>query len=642
MRTFEHLWSGVERALKESQYDSNAQSIRDDLRRGPSQASKKQQQQQSQESQALPAPKSKGKGKQREQEKDKGPKAGGPKDPKDPKGKFKGKGAPKTGTSTSKASAHQGSPPPCIFHARGKCTRTNCPFSHDTSAASATSTSGTPHAVPAPSAPSAPPKASSAAGKPKAASALVAFLGGLCPGVGHGHVMGLAGNPTTAPAPGFVEFIGDTGAGECLGSPEALAKQGFQIPAQYFVETSHPLQFSTGGGSQHGSTTVGCWSDDFRRLQNVSVLPQCPMALSIGQLCNDRFSFVWPSHSVPFLVPPTSHLSLDVDGTPLDVHRVEHHVPVFRISAELVPGLPSVPALPSPSCAPSGGGDTPVVSVDHSKAPEGPQEEGATDSELAEIALSPEHCLTHLPKSKNCPICIQAKLYEAPHRRRPNQREVLRAIRDAEEPTEPFERLACDHVISRTSPGKGGETCSFVIVDRFSGLVGLQPCTSKGSEEVETALRKFCGRKRPGIVSVSSDRAPEILSALSRLGFNAEPAEPNQPLHNPIAESFVRTLKGMTSSLLLQAGFPHEHWPLAHKFIEWIHPVTAIANNEESKTCFEKHHGYVFEGFKLPFGSLVWVKNHDALPFDPKGEPALFLGAELIDGQRFKGLYRVF
>ena len=158
---------------------------------------------------------------------------------------------------------------------------------------------------------------------------------------------------------------------------------------------------------------------------------------------------------------------------------------------------------------------------------------------------------------------------------------------------------------------------------------------------METALRKFCGRKRPGIVSVSSDRAPEILSALSRLGFNAEPAEPNQPLHNPIAESSVRTLKGMTSSLLLQAGFPHEHWPLAHKFIEWIHPVTAIANNEESKTCFEKHHGYVFEGFKLPFGSLVWVKNHDALPFDPKGEPALFLGAELIDGQRFKGLYRV-
>ena len=464
MRTFEHLWSGVERALKESQYDSNAQSIRDDLHRGPSQASRKQQQQQqqSQESQALPAPKSKGKGKQREQEKDKGPKAGGPKDPKDPKGKSKGKGEPKAGTSTSKGSAHPGSPLPCIFHARGKCTRTNCPFSHDTSAASATSTSGTPHAVPAPSAPSAPPKASSVAGKPKAASALVAFLGGLCPGVGHGHVMGLAGNPTTGPAPGFVEFIGDTGAGECLGSPEALAKQGFQIPAQYFVETGHPLQFSTGGGSQHGSTTIGCWSDDFRRLQNVYMLPQCPMALSIGQLCNDGFSFVWPSHSVPFLVPPTSHLSLDVDGPRLDAHRVEHHVPVFRISAEFVPGLPSVPALPSPYCAPSGGGIR-LLCLLTTPAPEGPQEEGATDDGLAEIALSPEHCLTHLPKSKNCPICVQAKLYEAPHRRRPNQREVLRAIRDAEEPTEPFERLACDHVISRTSPGKGGETCSLVV-----------------------------------------------------------------------------------------------------------------------------------------------------------------------------------
>ena len=40
-RTIENLWEGVELALKESQYDTNAHSIRDDLRKGPT-ASPKQ------------------------------------------------------------------------------------------------------------------------------------------------------------------------------------------------------------------------------------------------------------------------------------------------------------------------------------------------------------------------------------------------------------------------------------------------------------------------------------------------------------------------------------------------------------------------------------------------------------------------
>ena len=40
MRTFDFLWEGVVTALRESQHDTNAQSIRDDLRKGP-QPSKK-------------------------------------------------------------------------------------------------------------------------------------------------------------------------------------------------------------------------------------------------------------------------------------------------------------------------------------------------------------------------------------------------------------------------------------------------------------------------------------------------------------------------------------------------------------------------------------------------------------------------
>ena len=55
-RTFDYLWQGVETVLKESQYDTNAQSIRDDLRKGPTSLTKKV------DAKAMPAQNSKGKG----------------------------------------------------------------------------------------------------------------------------------------------------------------------------------------------------------------------------------------------------------------------------------------------------------------------------------------------------------------------------------------------------------------------------------------------------------------------------------------------------------------------------------------------------------------------------------------------------
>ena len=114
-----------------------------------------------------------------------------------------------------------------------------------------------------------------------------------------------------------------------------------------------------------------------------------------------------------------------------------------------------------------------------------------------------------------------------------------------------------------------------VVVDRFSKLVGVMPCKSKHTDEVEAVLRRFCGH-RSGIVSVASDRAPEILSAIKRLGFTDDPAEPRSKLHNPYAESFIRTLTGMTAAILLQAGLSHDYWPLAHKYIEWAYPITTF------------------------------------------------------------------
>ena len=322
MRTFDFLWEGVVTALRESQHDTNAQSIRDDLRKGP-QPSKKT----NPDTKAAVAPKGAEKGKGDKKSTDKAkpdPKAKG-----QDKQKGKGKGSSKPSSPTPPKSIQQGgNPPPCIFYARGKCTRANCPFSHDAPATSAAAAS------------TATPKAPAAQPKAKAVAAMVAYLCGL------GPVMGMT-TAVESDFSGYLDFIGDTGAGECLGSPEALKKQGLDVPSSCFTYTSSPMRFATGGGTQHGSTTVGCRADELKRLTNIYMLPQCTLALSIGQLCADGFSFVWPSGGhLPFLVPPTSSLHYDTDGPIIEAHRIEHHVPIFLFSTDLVPGMP---------CSSSGG-----------------------------------------------------------------------------------------------------------------------------------------------------------------------------------------------------------------------------------------------------------------------------------------------
>ena len=335
-QTFEYLWEGVAQALKESQHDVNAQSIRDDLRKGPSSTGKKMQQ----DTKALPAPKAKGKdGKAKGKGKDGGkPSSTDPKD-RDDKSKSKkekgGKGKGNFNKDFSKASASsQGSSSDnkCIFFARGKCTRANCPFSHDVSTAASAA------AVPPSS--SAAPKASA---KAKAAVAMVAILSGIGNAMGQSSVLGMSANSDASFPNGIIEFIGDTGAGECLGSPEAFAKQGLNLPSDFFVDTNRPLRFSTGGGAQCGSETVGVWTPMFGH-QNVYMLPQCPLALSIGRLCANGFSFVWPPNGIPFLVPPASTLTYAVEGPQVDAHRIDHHVPIFRFSADFVPGVPGKPS----------------------------------------------------------------------------------------------------------------------------------------------------------------------------------------------------------------------------------------------------------------------------------------------------------
>ena len=262
-RSFQFLWDSVLKVLQESQHDANAMSIRDDLHKGP--GSKRDR-----AAAAAAKPEGKGKGDKLKEDPAKGKKGKGKGDKpgnkagkgetsKDGKGKnAKGNRGGETNKKSSMSNEDKARTP-CLHHAQGKCMRgAECPFSHAA------------HAAPASS--EVPTQAPKAAAKPaaKAAAGLVAVA--------------IALSSLTGADSHHLDWVGDTGAGEWLGSREALRLQGYDLPLEYETCTARPLRFTTGGGEKKGSTTVECQSWETQTSQQVYLLPNCPLAVSIGQL----------------------------------------------------------------------------------------------------------------------------------------------------------------------------------------------------------------------------------------------------------------------------------------------------------------------------------------------------------------------
>ena len=91
----------------------------------------------------------------------------------------------------------------------------------------------------------------------------------------------------------------------------------------------------------------------------------------------------------------------------------------------------------------------------------------------------------------------------------------MQSVQTQELPSGPHERIEVDHIISCDNPSADDEVVTPLYRDRFSGVVWSYPAASKAKavDEVEEAIRHFCGKNTP-VVSVASDRAPEILKAV--------------------------------------------------------------------------------------------------------------------------------
>ena len=181
----------------------------------------------------------------------------------------------------------------------------------------------------------------------------------------------------------------------------------------------------------------------------------CPLVTSTGEsVIRDGKCFVWHPHmhiknGIPHpFVADAEAVKVLVNGDFQVASRVTHNVPYFGHVIQLKPGLPAgddeetewAAEDPSPEAAeeipendtiysPSEGGNEidaaelpkeSAVEVADGEIGDGEEEQKILESD----EVRAEHCLHHLPKAKNCPICTNAKMLYVPARKFANQSEL--------------------------------------------------------------------------------------------------------------------------------------------------------------------------------------------------------------------------
>ena len=572
-RTFDYLWSRLERVIAESQHEKNLTSIQEGLEKGPKKlgapgTSSEFKTQKDKDKKGKGDGKEKSEGGKGGKSQSKGKGIGGKS-----QGKAKDGSKGKKNTDGKKDSGNRSSEPkgPSLFWPKGLCRRgTDCPYRHEgpsgSALGSAATTSTSPPAKAAPQA--------LAANKVRAAVALCSV------------VTAAAGITNSQDNSFALEWALDSGAGEDLSSVGAFENQGISPTwiQEYSTVTSSPLTFET-GGAKASTTTVGFVGNKAGEGM-AYMLKNCPYVRSLGKLIQKGFSFFWGPNYEPTLVPPDVPSKVSCDKLQCHVaERVDHCVPIFKETISFTHGMPAaspseIPmSFPAPDAdAPSHdvaveGHDSPDIEsmireaddtelVKHSTGPKGvvPSEFKSKDSHVpipvpeedslkvvtSHLKIPVDHLLTHLPAHPGCDVCKEAKLRAKAHKRFANQGSSIREIRAIEAPTTFLQRICVDHLESAEN-GWRDERYALVVVDQFTGSLFAYPSKSKNQAAVELALRHFVGNRASPVVI--SDRYPSILAAVKSIGLASDPTPPNSLVKNPLAESAINIIRQGTRAL---------------------------------------------------------------------------------------------
>ena len=294
-------------------------------------------------------------------------------------------------------------------------------------------------------------------------------------------------------------------------------------------------------------------------------------------------------------------------------------------------GPPPLPPPPDPL------GDEPAGEDGDERGAEGEEQEdpppGGARRDLRELANSPLHLLTHLPKNKYCQTCQLSKMKQAYSKRGAFQRETDRfgAI------------VTCDHLFSSGArmQGLSGEHNAFTIMDIWSGMLGVYPTAGKFATEVAEALREFVGGRK--VDNVYSDNADELIAGMNALGIKHDTSVPGVHHTNSLIERTNQIIRGGTVCALIKAGLPPCYWSVAAPC--FAHNYNAAGPRDP--TPWSQVTGDGFVGKLFPFGcKVIFVPTPDSTrevgeKWDTKGRFGIFAGYKMRNSFTWSGSYYV-
>jgi hypothetical protein len=210
----------------------------------------------------------------------------------------------------------------------------------------------------------------------------------------------------------------------------------------------------------------------------------CPDVLSAGKLVMEHgFSFNW----LPYMKPTLT----DTKGRIIEL-ALENLVPILpqkngsvtRVNLSAVPALPGEPDFEGthiPQTPPRVEGSEVPRTPTHGDAAPGTPPLPRRERQIG-IALGHDHLMTHFPKCNECDVCIQAKMYMAPARRRDPDLRDLKAENFAD-------LLWSDHIIvgkNKVSRGNKGEKVGLLIYDVATHIQDI-PAEQERSEHFHRA-----------------------------------------------------------------------------------------------------------------------------------------------------------
>ncbi len=245
--------------------------------------------------------------------------------------------------------------------------------------------------------------------------------------------------------------IAGSGAGRDLASNRAFVEQGVdQSMIQRCTQSISPIKFEAGNGSYTADTCVALNGSTFGNA-NFSVMEDCPIVRSLGQIVAAGKPFVWLPGELPFFCQDVDGLQLTVDSTKVHTaSRVEDYVPIFHeiFNVHETFALPAeevvseeAPVAEVPVAAERLGSDADSEDGDEEPLPRAQR--------LQAEARSIQHRMCHIPKNPYCDICRRSRMYRRKITKR--RHDPLAARGDLEEVTKFGQRLALDFIVVNKS-----------------------------------------------------------------------------------------------------------------------------------------------------------------------------------------------